>query len=91
MVIAVQDEASRFSRMTITYLRRIGISSRHLRFGFRGSFAAVGIVRRRRKIYWIKQKSNKRRRGPSVIFTRIPIGGKFITHVHTIIYKLSFR
>ena len=75
MVVAAQDEAYNKGKSYIKVLRRIGLRTRQLKFDYRGSLAIVGYVGRRQ--YWIKQTSNKRRHGPSVIRVRIPRTGKY--------------
>ena len=74
VLVAAQDEAFYRARRYLPVLRRIGVSRRYLRFGFRGSFACVGYVGRRPS--WFRQISHRRRRGPSVIRVRIPYGGR---------------
>ena len=73
MAVAVQDEAYRFGRRYLNVLRRIGArGGRNFRFGFRGSYALIGYKGRRK--YWIRETSRKRKKGPSSLVARIPIG-----------------
>ena len=84
VLVAVQDEAVYRAKRYLSVLRRIGISTRYLRFGYRGSFACVGYVGRRPS--WFRQISHRRRRGPSVIRIRIPrYGGRYTS----LFYRLS--
>ena len=76
MVVAAQDDAYNHGKSYIKVLRRIGLRKRHFKFGYRGSLVIVGYVGRRQN--WVKQVSHKRRRGPSVIRTRILRTGKHI-------------
>lgn len=73
MVVAAQDEAYRYGKRYLNVLRRIGArGGRNFRFGFRGSYALIGYVGRRK--YWIRETSRPRRRGPSSLSVRIPRG-----------------
>ena len=73
MIVAAQDEAYRYAKRYLNVLRRIGArGGRNFRFGFRGSYALVGYVGRRK--YWIRERGRRRGRGPSTLRVRIPTG-----------------
>ena len=73
VLVAVQDSGSGHARVAVSSLRRLGARGRLLN-GFRQSFALVGYAGRR-KPRWVRQVQRPRRRGPSVISTRIPLSG----------------
>ena len=72
MLVAGQDEPSRYLRPTIKQLTKIG-GYRIIKSNFRGSYALVGYKGMRRP-YWSKQVQNRPKRGPSSLSVRIPFG-----------------
>ena len=80
VLVAIQDEGSRFARPVYSALRRLGARGRLLT-GFRHSFALVGHAGRR-KPRWVRHVQRPRYRGPSVISTTITLsGGDYYSHI----------
>ncbi|KAJ7370812.1 hypothetical protein OS493_029803, partial [Desmophyllum pertusum] len=70
VLVATQDEASKYVLPALDALRRLGAKDPIL-VNFRGSFALAGYAKPN-KPSWIIQVQHKRYKGPSEIFLKIP-------------------
>lgn len=73
ILVAVQDEGSRFLSPGVNALKRVGAVD-PVMIDYRGSFALIGHGEAdRNRPMWIAQQVRGRALGPSVISSRIPL------------------
>ena len=76
VLIAAQDDASRYISVAFKELRKIGARRILKRNHYRSSLALVGYVGFRRRPSWSKQVQNRRKRGPSSLSVLIRFPGE---------------
>lgn len=71
MLVAVQDEASRYGTVALSELKRLG-AKEPIVLDYRGSFAMAGFAGSNLPS-WVNQAQNKRGEGPSTLTATIEI------------------